>query len=91
MGDISKKVDPEQVDEESPEWTDEMFSRAKSFDESDLPKSFKQAARRSIGESKIAVTVAYSREVIEYFRATGEGWQKRMNEALKEWIAKHSQ
>ncbi|XSG86638.1 MAG: BrnA antitoxin family protein [Methylohalobius sp. ZOD2] len=28
---------------------------------------------------------------MEYFRSTGEGWQSRMDEALKEWIAEHGQ
>ena len=32
--------------------------------------------------TKVAVTVRYSPEVVEYFRATGEGWQTRMNDAF---------
>lgn len=39
--------------------------------------------------TKVALTVRYSPEVIAYFKATGEGWQKRMDEALKNWIKKH--
>ena len=39
--------------------------------------------------TKESVTVRYSREVLEYFRSTGRGWQSRMNEALKEWVAQH--
>ncbi len=39
--------------------------------------------------TKIAVTVRYSAEVIEYFKATGDGWQTRMNEALCEYVARH--
>ena len=39
--------------------------------------------------AKIAITVRYSPEVIEYFKSEGEGWQKRMNEALKEWVTRH--
>lgn len=39
--------------------------------------------------TKIAVTVRYSPEVIEYFRATGEGWQTRMNDALRAYIKRH--
>jgi uncharacterized protein (DUF4415 family) len=38
---------------------------------------------------KVALTVRYSPEVIAYFKATGSGWQKRMDEALKNWIKKH--
>ncbi|MCG2788618.1 MAG: BrnA antitoxin family protein [Actinomycetia bacterium] len=38
---------------------------------------------------KEPVTVRYSREVIEYFRSTGRGWQSRMDSALKEWVDAH--
>jgi uncharacterized protein (DUF4415 family) len=36
---------------------------------------------------KVLLSVRYSPEVVEYFKATGEGWQARMDEALKEWVA----
>ena len=52
------------------------------------------AAKRRPGQrgpqrtpTKLAVTVRYSPEVIAYFKATGAGWQTRMNEALREWVA----
>jgi len=39
--------------------------------------------------TKVAVTVRYSPEVVEYFKATGEGWQTRMNDALLDYVAHH--
>jgi uncharacterized protein (DUF4415 family) len=36
--------------------------------------------------TKVLVTVRYSPEVIAYFRATGKGWQHRMDAALKQYI-----
>ncbi len=42
------------------------------------------------GDSKQAVTIRYSPDVISAFRATGSGWQARMNDALKEWLQTHS-
>jgi len=39
--------------------------------------------------TKVPVTVRYSPEVVAYFKATGEGWQTRMNEALKEYVEQH--
>ena len=36
---------------------------------------------------KIHTGIRLSPEVLAYFRATGRGWQTRMNQALKEWIA----
>jgi uncharacterized protein (DUF4415 family) len=39
--------------------------------------------------TKVAVTVRYSPEILEYFKATGEGWQTRMNDALREYVEQH--
>jgi uncharacterized protein (DUF4415 family) len=38
---------------------------------------------------KVLLSVRYSAEVVEYFKATGEGWQTRMDEALMEWVQAH--
>jgi uncharacterized protein (DUF4415 family) len=43
-----------------------------------------------IAPTKQLVSVRYSPEVLEYFKATGSGWQTRMNEALLEWVNKRS-
>ena len=52
--------------------------------------------KRSVGQrgkqknpTKIPVTLRYSPEVVNYFKSTGDGWQIRMDEALKEWIRNH--
>jgi len=36
--------------------------------------------------TKTLLSMRYSTEVLAYFRATGPGWQTRMDEALKQWI-----
>ena len=41
-------------------------------------------------DAKQAVTVRYSPDVLAAFRATGAGWQTRMNDALKDWLQTHS-
>ena len=52
------------------------------------------AARRTRGPNrhptKEQVAVRYSPEVLAYFRATGAGWQTRMDEALREYVAQHT-
>lgn len=40
--------------------------------------------------NKILLTVHYSPEVVEYFRAIGNDWEMCMDTALKEWIATHA-
>ena len=39
---------------------------------------------------KVFTGIRLDREVLEAFRATGKGWQTRMNEALKEWLKEHA-
>lgn len=34
--------------------------------------------------------VRYSPDVLAAFRATGRGWQTRMNDALRDWLKTHS-
>jgi uncharacterized protein (DUF4415 family) len=36
------------------------------------------------------VTIRLSRDVVEKFRATGEGWQTRLDAALRDWLQTHS-
>ncbi len=40
-------------------------------------------------EAKQAVTVRYSPDVLDSFKATGAGWQTRMNDALRDWLRTH--
>lgn len=54
-----------------------------------LPKRKKGQRGKQKGPTKVAITMRYSPEVVEYFKSTGEGWQKRMDEALKDWIKQH--
>lgn len=60
---------------------------------SSLPSDL-QAVLRGRGKqkepTKISVTVRYSPEVLSAFKATGKGWQTRMDDALKEWLKEHS-
>jgi len=38
---------------------------------------------------KILISVRYSPEVVEYFQSTGDGWQTRMDDVLREWVNAH--
>lgn len=49
-----------------------------------------QRGRPALESKKKLVSIRYSPEVLEYFKATGEGWQSRMDGVLKEYIAKLS-
>ncbi len=40
--------------------------------------------------TKERITIRLSHEVVEQFRASGEGWQTRVDAALKDWLKTHS-
>lgn len=40
--------------------------------------------------TKERITIRLSPEVVQTFRATGEGWQTRIDTALKDWLKSHS-
>ena len=40
--------------------------------------------------TKVSTTIRLSRDVVQAFRATGDGWQTRVDAALKDWLKTHS-
>lgn len=88
MNSIDKASQP---DPENPEWTDEIAAKAWRLD--DLPPSLQTKLR---GRPRAAVvkertTIRLSADVLARFRASGAGWQTRIDAALKEWLAQHPQ
>ena len=88
-------VDPD----DAPELTDEFFEQAipmigdrvVTFEEfAFAAKAVLRRGRPKSATPKQALTVRYDAEVVEAFKATGRGWQTRMNAALKDWLKTHS-
>lgn len=59
----------------------------------DLHAGLVALKRRGRGPNKAPtkerVSIRLSAEVVQYFRATGEGWQSRLDAALMDWVAHH--
>lgn len=56
----------------------------------DLAKAFRNSRGRPPKENpKVSTTIRLSAEVLEYFKEGGEGWQTRLDEVLKAYIAEH--
>ncbi|MDQ2185452.1 BrnA antitoxin family protein [Alcaligenaceae bacterium A4P071] len=53
-------------------------------------KALKRMGRPRSNRPKVSVTVRYDQDVIEAFKSGGEGWQTRMNAALKDWLRTHN-
>ena len=78
------KADWDAVD--SPEATDEQLAQAKPFAEAfpDLMESIKRSRGRPPVEKPLQqISIRLDPDVIAKFKATGKGWQARVNEALK--------
>ena len=78
------KEDWDAVD--SPELTDEEVAQARPFAEvfPDLAESIRKArGRPKLETPKQQVSLRLDPEVIEKFKATGKGWQSRINDVLK--------
>jgi uncharacterized protein (DUF4415 family) len=91
---MKRKANPELIDVENPEWTEEDFQRARPA-AGMLPKLLgpevaaeilKPRGRPKAAATKAHVNIRLDADVLEAFKATGRGWQTRINRALREWL-----
>lgn len=73
-------------DEENPEWTAEEIRTARPFAEVFPDLAAQELKRRGRGPQKVPakrmVSLRLDVAVLEKFRATGKGWQTRINQLL---------
>ncbi len=86
---MSKRPDPELVDDENPEWTEAEAEHAVPL--AGLPPSLqdKLRGRPKAATTKERINIRLSPDVLEAFRATGDGWQTRIDAALRDWLEAH--
>ncbi|MFM6992373.1 MAG: BrnA antitoxin family protein [Rhodoferax sp.] len=92
-----QKIQPHTPDTDNPTWTNKDFAKARPAHEV-LPGIFSPARTESLlvprGRpkaeiTKIRVGIRLSPEVIDHFKASGDGWQTRIDAALRQFIAEH--
>ena len=86
------KHNPALIDEENPEWTVAEVKSATTFAglSPSLQSKLAQRGRGAqVAPTKTRITIRLSQNVVERFRATGEGWQTRMDAALQDWLKTH--
>jgi len=64
-------------DKDLPELTDEMLASAV------LKRAGKRIGRPKVANPKVAISIRLPPEVLERWRASGEGWQTRMAKVLE--------
>lgn len=74
-------VDPD----DAPELTDDFFERADEYQGARLVRRGRPKAE-TVRER---ITIRLSPDVLAQFRATGPGWQTRMDAALADWLKEH--
>ena len=77
-------------DPDAPEATDEQLGQAQPF--TDVFPALADAMRKNVGgrpkseNPKVAVSLRLDQEIVARFKASGPGWQTRMNKALREAV-----
>jgi uncharacterized protein (DUF4415 family) len=88
-------VDPD----DAPDLTDEVFEKGVwKIGDRVVPRKQGEAAMRKAvrhgrppsERTKLSLTVRYDEDIVATFKATGRGWQTRMNNALRDWLKSHS-
>ncbi len=87
---MNKKPKSDVLDDDNPEWTGLEVRNAKPFTQ--LPATL-QAKLSGRGPQKapvkVSTTIRLSPDVLQAFRAAGDGWQTRIDAALKDWLRTH--
>lgn len=74
---------------DNPEWTEEDFKNARPFAEvfPEFAESIRRARGRPTVEApKRQISLRIDPDVIDAFKATGKGWQARINDALRKAV-----
>lgn len=81
-------IDPD----DAPEWSDAMLSRAELAEGGKVLRpvtgTVRGRGRPRVDAPKHQVSVRLDQDVLAGLKNTGPGWQSRMNEALREWLAR---
>jgi uncharacterized protein (DUF4415 family) len=90
---MSRKSKEPVFDDDNPEWTKQDFAKARPPAEvlpPELLAQFKNTRGPQKAQTKIAVSIRLSPEVISHFKSKGPGWQSRIDDALRKIAKKAS-
>lgn len=77
-----------EADPEAYSLTEEEMANSRPASEvmPEFVEKWRKARGKQKTPTKIKTTVRFSPEVLEYFKSTGDGWQTRMDEVLREYV-----
>lgn len=90
---MRRKINPELIDDENPEWTDKDFKNSLSFSElpEELQKKLKKIGRRGrpVSDSpKQMIAFRFSPDLVESIKAIGKGYNVRVEKILRDAVNK---
>lgn len=88
---MAKKPDPFMTDEENPEWTAEDFAAAVPFRET-FPAQFaswekNRGGRPKVETPKVHIGFRLAADVVKGVKATGKGYNARVEKVLRDALA----
>ncbi len=96
---MPRKPNPELIDDDVPEATDEWFKKARPARDV-LPGLVGNSAAQELlkpkrgrplsANPKEHVNIRLDADVLSAFKSTGSGWQTRLNNALRDWLRTHA-
>jgi uncharacterized protein (DUF4415 family) len=92
-----RKTQPHTPDTDHPAWTAEDLAKARPagevlaqlFSPERVQSLLTPRGRPKSDVTKVRVGIRLSPEVIDHFQASGDGWQTRIDAALRQFIAEH--
>lgn len=76
-------------DPDNPEWTDTEIAQARPFREvlpqlaASIDRAIAARGRPRAEETKTPVTIRLDPDIVDHYKATGKGWQSRLNDDLR--------
>jgi uncharacterized protein (DUF4415 family) len=85
-----RKPKPPADSDENPEWTEEDFARARPFKEvfPEQFKAWKRMGRPPVAAPKVHIGFRLAADVVAGIRATGKGYNARVEKVLRDALAK---
>ena len=84
------------TDQDNPELTKEWFGKAKPASAVFSPETYagllamkRPRGRPKADETKVFTAIRLDADLLNAFKATGKGWQTRVNAALRQFISEH--
>jgi uncharacterized protein (DUF4415 family) len=96
---MKKRINPKLIDTDNPEITNDDFAKMRPASEV-LPEIFGTEiakelliprGRPCLEKTKEHINIRLSPDVVEHFKSAGSGWQSRIDDALRQYIAEHPQ